>query len=164
MLRTIRPILLLAIIAAAAVTVTDAAEHLFLKNPYVQNVTTKSAVIMWETTKPAEYKLTWTGDGKEPESQSAKTDDKIAEIRIGGLAANTVYKYSVEVGGKKAGGSFQTFPDAEIPFRFAAYADTQDTYKSGPARHRLYTGLMAKRKSPPKTPRPRRWPRRCLPT
>lgn len=143
--------ILVAIMVAFAIGTSSAAEPPFLKQPYTQNVTTTSAVVMWETKEPVEYKLTWSTGGKEVGGKGGRIEEddqyklKVGEIRIEGLKPNTIYKYTVEIGGRKAGGAFQTFPDRETPCRFIVYSDTQDTFKGAAERHRKFTRLFAKK-------------------
>ena len=92
--------------------------------PYVQNVTGESAVVCWATL-----------DGK---SSYAGPDGKIQfinrynhhEMLIPNLKPNTEYSYDIFGNSDSAGcGTFRTFPEKRVTFKFAVIGDTRSRPK-----------------------------------
>lgn len=94
----------------------------FKKNPYVQNITPTSAVIMWEFSKPAEAVLA-VENRKMPCPES-----RLHEIGVTGLEPGTVYTYSVN---GVLSGRFRTFPaERNAAVKFVIYGDTRSAPRS----------------------------------
>lgn len=114
-----------------------------IKGPYVQNVTTTSAVIMWETDKPCASRVdygTQTDFGKVAEDAKSVT---IHEVKLDGLQAETEYRYQVTSAGVSSKPYiFKTAVKPTSPFSFAVYGDS----RSGPERHAATcNGIIAHR-------------------
>jgi len=98
-----------------------------IKGPYLQQVTSDSIVIMWETDVAADSRVDFGGTFVED-----GTPVTIHEVQLTGLAADTVYSYTVTSGATTSPiSTFGTTPDVSRSFRFVAYGDT----RSQPAEH-----------------------------
>ena len=96
--------------------------------PYLQNITTDGATIMWETVQPAIGEVHYApGRGKEPGDNSAlpkflAREDKarkIHRVRLTSLKPGTYYHYTVSFLGETVQGTFRTAPagdDATVTF------------------------------------------------
>lgn len=119
----------------------------FFIQPYVQNVSTDTATLMWQTSVPSQGLVRVTGpDG----TQEFKTPEarKLHEIRISGLQPGSRYLYYVEALGRNGrlgdwttgtGWSFRTFPEGEGPLRFVVFGDS----RSHPERLKQVLDAMA---------------------
>lgn len=97
-----------------------------IKGPYLQNVTTNSIVVMWETNNNSlgtvEY---WVKGSNDISSAKDKKEVKIHEIKIP-LESDTNYEYKVKVGSVESEvHGFVSAPQKEKEFYFAAYGDTR---------------------------------------
>jgi hypothetical protein len=100
-------------------------------DPYVQNVTTSSIVVMWQTVVDAdsevEYGLT-TSYGNSVYNAELVTNH---EMLLSGLAAGTVYHYrTIHDDGSgpvySADSTFKAAPSTTVPFVFAIHTDSQN--------------------------------------
>lgn len=135
-MKTLRTFLLVSFLAGFAFGLRHSAFAVeIIKGPYLQNVTTSTVVVMWETRTAAdthvEYGLVAPGEWL-AQNPAATTNH---EILLPNLNANTRYVYTVRSGdAQSATNSFITAPDGEnVPFRFVAYGDT----RTQTARHAL---------------------------
>jgi len=67
----------------------------------------------------------------------------VCEARLAGLKPGTEYGYEVSFAGKKAKGSFRTFPDKPEPFTFIAYGDSRAGRGQGIKIHREIAARFA---------------------
>jgi hypothetical protein len=103
-----------------------------IKGPWLQNVTTHSVVVMWETQVAANSRVEYGAAGPVEWFVEDAAQTTIHELTLPNLAPNTRYFYTVQSGdGQSATNSFWSAPDATVPYRFVAYGDT----RSFPADH-----------------------------
>ncbi len=99
-----------------------------IKGPYLQNVTSTTMTIMWETDDFLDSRVNY-GLTSPPTGQSSDYDDtpvEIHEMLLEGLTPDKTYYYSVTSDGATSPTyTFSTAPDTERSFRFAAYGDIQ---------------------------------------
>ena len=95
--------------------------------PYVQNVSHERATICWSTPK-GEAAL------KGPDYSETRREYEHHSVTFAHLDPSNTYEYSIPgAEGRKAKGSFKTFPEENEPFRFAVLGDTRsrdDIHKS----------------------------------
>ena len=125
-------------------TEEKAGEHLrILKGPYLQRMSPRSVVIMWETNIPVGGYIAY-GETSHPDKKLAVGQGKIHEITIDNLKPETTYRYEVvsklddEI--VSDSGIFTTAPEKERPFQFAVYGDTRTNTK----RHQSVIDAMLK--------------------
>ena len=106
------------------------------KGPWVQRVTSTSAVVRLETNPPAPVTLELglgvpDGDGGRRTLVQSPEPRTLHAITLEGLEPRTRYSYSVKAGGPPRYAAFVTAPpdDSDAPFRFLVYGDnrTDDT-------------------------------------
>jgi 3',5'-cyclic AMP phosphodiesterase CpdA len=91
--------------------------------PYVQNVTSKQAVVCWATRK---REATLTGPAGQ---QTTVPGYQVHEVLLSDLEPNTRYEYDVLGDGSDNGsGSFVTFPEEHQPYRFVVAGDTRSNH------------------------------------
>ncbi len=120
----------------ARATARDAAEKApipwaFANNlaagPYLQLGPEDSVWVRWaaiESDAVVRYGL----DGKLTSTAPARrlpSPRWMHEARLTGLKGGAEYTYSIRIGGKDVGGAFRTPPDADAPFSFAVWGDSQ---------------------------------------
>ncbi|MBI5386816.1 MAG: metallophosphoesterase [Verrucomicrobia bacterium] len=100
---------------------------LIVKGPYLQNVTTSTIVVMWETQVPAASRVELGVSGPNEFYVEDSTPTTIHQVVLSGLTESTRYYYTViSDDAHSATGSFRTAPSSPaVPFRFAAYGDTR---------------------------------------
>ncbi|MDH5603001.1 MAG: metallophosphoesterase, partial [Cyclobacteriaceae bacterium] len=87
--------------------------------PYLQHMTSNGVVIAWSTLEGTST----------IEDMIPMPEYKQHEIKLSGLTAGTTYSYNVLGDGRDEGkGSFTTFPDSIMPFRFAVLGDTRSRH------------------------------------
>ena len=94
--------------------------------PYVQNVTTSSAVIMWKTDDNTVGQVSWGSSASLGSTQSTSRG-KRHEVTLPNLSANTEYFYQVAVDGKVVSSnvSFRTAKTSQQQqFSFIAFGDS----------------------------------------
>jgi predicted phosphodiesterase len=102
-------------------------QAVIIKGPYLQQVTSDSIVVMWETDVAADSRVDFDGTFVEDATPVA-----IHEVQLTGLAADTTYGYTVTSGATISPAStFATTPAPDRSFRFVAYGDT----RSQPVEH-----------------------------
>lgn len=111
--------------------------------PYIQNVTANAVTIMWQTDIPTTGEVTVTANGHSS-TFATKAARRLSQVRVAGLAADTVYGYTVNAGGAKSRHyAFRTFPTGDRTIRFIVYGDT----RSHPDRHQQVAEAMAAEKN-----------------
>lgn len=100
--------------------------------PYLQDVTTTSAWILWETSSGEESRVEWGASdalGTSTTGTSLTTDGayRVHEVQLTGLTPGTRYHYEVHTGAERAGPFHFTTPsaDREVSFRMIAVSDMQ---------------------------------------
>ena len=97
-----------------------------IKGPYLQNVTTDSIVVMWETDVAAAGQVDYGLAAPDESSVVSSAAVTIHEIQLTGLSPDTGYVYRVTSGDAVSDqAAFATAPAVARSFRFAAYGDTQ---------------------------------------
>jgi acid phosphatase type 7 len=111
-----------------------------IKGPYLQNVTSNSIVIMWETNVPSDSTVFLNGI---PVSDSAEELATIHEVPLTGLIPDTPYSYYVESGSISSDPlTFKTAPSGAQAFRFAVVGDTQLLYPNTTALDYVVNGII----------------------
>ncbi|MHC4479706.1 MAG: purple acid phosphatase family protein, partial [Planctomycetota bacterium] len=114
--------------------------------PYVNNVDSSSARILWISpagASPLTVRVRGAGGSLEAEPTTSHLSERQEVVQIAalaGLQAGTRYEYVVGDGPGAVRGSFQTAPQEARPFRFIAYGDT----RTNPARHAVVSGAIAR--------------------
>ncbi|MHB9036913.1 MAG: purple acid phosphatase family protein [Armatimonadota bacterium] len=106
-----------------------------IAGPYVQQVTTTGATIMWQTATASEDKLSVL-DRSKWFTYACLTRRCLHTVKVHGLAPDTTYKYQVSA----AQGVFRTYPDKPGPVKFVVYGDS----RSNPKKHKSVIDAMAK--------------------
>lgn len=112
-------------------------------SPYIQNITSNSAVVMWQTSKPASARLIVSNQKQSFEYKISKSRT-LNEIYLKGLSPGTEYKYQLHLTDNNVikSGSFRTFTVSDEQIRFIAYGDS----RSRPDRHRQVIKAMSREK------------------
>lgn len=97
-----------------------------VKGPYLQQVTSDSATIMWETDVVSDSRVDY---GMLLPTESSVYDPMPVALHkavLAGLDSGTTYTYRVtSAGAVSPAGSFMTAPPASQPFRFVVYGDSR---------------------------------------
>ena len=101
--------------------------------PYLQNVTSDGATVMWETGDSVIGKVRYGAPGSLEQLVTEQKPETIHKLRLLGLNADSTYSYRAEYSSTKLGEShFRTFPkDGSRPWRMAVYGDS----RSNPEKH-----------------------------
>jgi predicted phosphodiesterase len=119
-----------------------------VSGPYVQNVTTDSAVLAWYTDVPSLARVE-VSDGNGSWQFSTAQNRRVGEVHIGGLKPDSEYAYAVtirnlhEANIRRVGDDshrFRTFPLKARAIPFLVYGDS----RSEPERHSQVISAMAK--------------------
>ena len=101
----------------------------FEKGPYLQNVDTRQATIMWasDSVEPARITVRKPGHTKDVARvvTTGTTCAPVWETTVSGLQAGQRYVYSVEQGGDRAEGELQMAPRTGRPFTAMIYGDNR---------------------------------------
>lgn len=103
----------------------------FVVQPYLQFGASNSMTIMCETTQPATMLVQWGRRHPLPEQTSTSERKQISELTLLGLQPNTAYFYRVTCADRDGNTarsdvfSFQTAPQAGLPWAFGITGDTQ---------------------------------------
>lgn len=103
---------------------------LFIKGPYLQNVTQDSIVVMWQTAAPASACVLY---GKTSyEHQVCRSSlETVHEITLPGLETETQYHYTAVSGELAAPDAvFRTAPHRDTPFVFDVWGDSRTDYRT----------------------------------
>jgi hypothetical protein len=101
------------------------------KGPWVQHVTTTSAVVRMEVDPPGPVTLEVQGpalpgrDGGATRTLAAGDRSAFHAIVVDGLAPATRYTYTVRAAGDSKVATFTTAPDGNVPFHFLVYGDSR---------------------------------------
>ena len=105
-----------------------------LKGPYVQNVTSDSMVIMWETSTAMGSRVDFGLAAADEFYVQDASPVTIHEVQLTGLAADTTYYYKVTSDGQTGSTyTFTTAPAVDRPIEFVVYGDT----RTWPVEHEL---------------------------
>ncbi len=113
------------------ITISGDAAGTFLSQPFLQNVTTDSMTISWETDRLVKPSVEWgltTSYGNQISGLclDAGFGAYICQVRISGLAAQTTYHYRAYNGSTMSSdATFTTAPNNDTPFTFAVWGDSQ---------------------------------------
>ncbi|MBN1341913.1 MAG: HEAT repeat domain-containing protein [Phycisphaerae bacterium] len=119
----------------------DALAVTLVKGPYLQNLTTDSVTVMWETDQPVAGRVEYGLGAKLDRKTPSLGDREIQEVRLTGLQPETAYQYRITVGDATAGPfAFRTAVKPTSPYRFAVYGDN----RSHPDVHAKVAAAMAK--------------------
>ncbi len=123
-MRTWIPILLLSVAAPGA----NAAE--LLRGPYLQQVSSTSATVVFEVDEEYEAEVRF---GPVDDLDGSLTSDDMYthhELTLEGLTPDTTYTYSIRVDGEvlSYGHQLNTAPPEGEPFRFVAFGDTRSDH------------------------------------
>ena len=99
----------------------------FLKGPYLQNVTKKSVTVMWETRVESIGSVTVLTD---PPRVVKSPPNQIHEVSVTGLEPGRRYRYKVTSGEFNASGEFATAPGPSAPFSFIVFGDSRSNASS----------------------------------
>ena len=99
-------------------------------DPYLQFGTRDAVTVMWKTNRPSSGRVYWGENSECPNLLEGKPAQRVHEIRIEGLQAETQYFYRVESGSAQEKIRSDVFPFAtavepSTPFAFAVISDTQ---------------------------------------
>jgi len=97
----------------------------FRKGPYLQNLTTTSVTLMWESERPLPAVVEIIAPVRRPPIKVAP--DEVYEVVLDKLEPGHRYQYAVTMGGKVEKGDFATAPPAGAPFSFIVYGDSRDS-------------------------------------
>ncbi|KAA3609625.1 MAG: hypothetical protein DWQ05_22080 [Calditrichaeota bacterium] len=113
----------IALFFIAAISVSANEKKPIAIGPYLQNVTSKSAVVCWATFA-GQSTLTY------PDGKIQKFNEyEHHEMLLDGLQENTTYEYDVLGDGSAAGkGKVTTFPKKIEPFQFVVLGDTRSRH------------------------------------
>lgn len=92
------------------------AEEPMLFGPYIQNVQTEEATVVWVTSG------TQVTLSREAGEQEIREDYRTHSVRFDHLSPDEEYTYTLDNG---LGGTFRTAPEGSANFRFVAYGDTR---------------------------------------
>ena len=104
---------------AKADTKTDS---VFVKGPYLQNVTQNSVTVMWETRVETTGTITILAS---PDRVVRSNPAQVHEVEITGLEPGRRYRYQVRQGEETASGEFATAPTQGPPFSFSVFGDSR---------------------------------------
>lgn len=102
----------------------------FRKGPYLQNVSTSSVTVLWESSRPMPGTVHLIGAIPPRAIAVEADDDNMHEIVLDGLEPGRRYRYSVECDGETQAGEFATAPLPGAPFLFVVYGDTRSNASS----------------------------------
>jgi acid phosphatase type 7 len=139
--RTFREMLAAGGVAVAMLRPTPArADELsFVKGPYQQGVTARSAIVRWETSIASGGTLTVKGPNAFSRDLVTQEPERFHALTIQGLEPSTSYTYSVTaLDVKSPEGRIVTAPEDDRPFTFLLYGDN----RSDPAAHEAVVKAM----------------------
>lgn len=97
----------------------------FTKGPWVQSVTSDSAVILWQTDVAAGSDVHYGVATPEALAVHDPVAATLHRMALTGLEPDAVYTYRVASGQAGQAGTFRTAPRADQAFRFVVYGDTR---------------------------------------
>lgn len=103
---------------------------LFIKGPYLQNVTQESIVVMWQTAAPASACVLYGKAGYE-QKVCRPSLETVHEITLPGLETETQYHYTAVTGELASPDAvFRTAPRRDTPFKFDVWGDSRTDYRT----------------------------------
>ena len=118
----------------------------FIKGPYLQNVTQDAITVMWQTPAPASACVLY-GKTKDYDQVVCRAGEQsVHEIRLPGLAPETEYHYAA-VSGELASPDFvfRTAPNRDTPFIFSVWGDSRTDYRTHQS---VVKAMMSRDKKP----------------
>ncbi len=110
-------------------TAAAGSDKAFRKGPYLQNVSTTSITLVWESSPPRPGAVRLLGD--HPRTIEVEGDQhSVNEVVIDGLEPGRRYRYAVDSGDETVEGEFATAPDAKSPFTFIVFGDSRSNIRS----------------------------------
>ena len=91
------------------------------RSPYIQNVSTDSATIVWVGDKPEKGVVEYGGGPNLGSTAAEELASRRHAVTLRGLAPGSAYHYRVDGG---ATGRFRTAPESGVAFTFAVIGDT----------------------------------------
>ncbi len=118
--------LLCLMVGAGWTTVRGADEVRLLKGPYLQAMTSTSAVVMWETNVASNSAVELTTGGGTKSTLVGPANVTVHEVLLTGLSAATPYTYRVAIGASHTEAArFRTAPGRNAPSTFAVFGDNR---------------------------------------
>jgi predicted phosphodiesterase len=102
-----------------------AAVPVFTKGPWVQSVTSESAMILWQTDVAADSEVRCGVGALGTTAVSDPAATTLHRVVLTGLAPGAIYAYRATSGLTSQVGTFRTAPRPDQPFRLAVCGDTQ---------------------------------------
>ena len=124
-----------------------AAAAVFVKGPYLQDVTRDGITFMWETDASVAGTVTVRPPSGGGERTLAAPAGRLHEVRVDGLTAGRRYQYQVTVAGESASGEFATAPDDAEPFYFVVFGDSRSNAEAHRGTLRASFGSLATSKN-----------------
>lgn len=101
----------------------------FRKGPYLQNVSSSSITVVWESSPPEPGTVRLLG--VTPRIIEVEPDHEgLNEAVIDGLEPGRRYRYAVDSAGKTVEGEFATAPGPSSPFTFIIFGDTRSNVQA----------------------------------
>lgn len=109
----------------AVVTASSAASAAFVRGPYIQDLGTRQAAVLFELDVAKSAKLEVVKEGDAAKTVTS-TKDASHELVVSGLEPATPYRYTVTLeDGTTEKGTFTTAPEDNRPFSFVVYGDNR---------------------------------------
>ena len=102
----------------------------FRKGPYLQNLSSSSVTVMWQSPGRSTGLVRLIGALPARDIPVEADEDGLYEVVIDGLAPGRRYRYAVECDGQRREGEFATAPGADSPFTFIVFGDTRSNVRS----------------------------------
>lgn len=114
-----------AMLAASSAAQADSRQGPIVKGPWMQHVTSTSAIVRVETSPPAP--VTVELDGTPPRIVQDPTPKALHSVALGDLEPSHRYTFKVRAGGVERNGALTTAPkdDDPAPFHFLAFGDNR---------------------------------------
>jgi hypothetical protein len=132
-----------------SVTITGEAAGVFNSQPYLQNVSPEAITIAWETDRMVFPKVDWgltAAYGQQAEGLCLQAGSGVyfCKVRISGLSPQTTYHFRARNGTTlSSDGIFKTAPDAEAPFAFNVWGDSQRETVNPACSQAMYNAMAA---------------------
>lgn len=115
------------VLAAAKPAVAEPGR--FRKGPYLQNVTTSSMTLVWESERPLPAVVEIVSPPGRPPIQVPA--DEMHEVVIDRLESGRRYQYAITMAGARVEGEFATAPPTGAPFSFIVFGDSRGGASGG---------------------------------
>ena len=100
------------------------AENIVIE-PYLQNVTTSSIIVRWQTDTAVTGSVNYSEDLNYSSTATEESDQTFHQVPLTGLSAGKSYNYKITVNLVEYKGSFKTAPQGDTPFSFMVWGDSQ---------------------------------------